>query len=134
MIGLDMTFNSKSGYNKSEVDPDDDREFAKALKECGNVVLTSAFDSSANQTVTYIESSSAFPLNIRVRADGTPDPKDALIFDNAVAASPANLNQDVLDRGIRRFQLFFTHGDPDDPSAQRQHMTRQVFHMNPREN
>ena len=123
VIGLDMTFNSKSGYNKSEVDPDDDREFAKALKECGNVVLTSAFDSSANQTVTYIESSSAFPLNIRVRADGTPDPKDALIFDNAVAASPANLNQDVLDRGIRRFQLFFTHGDPDDPSAQRQYMT-----------
>ena len=124
VIGLDMVFSSPSGYNQSVTNPDDDREFAHALKECGNVVLTTNFKRTDARGVADFESTAnEFPINIHVRPDLSPDAKDALILDSARSASPANIGSDILDQFIRRFQPFSVGIDVDDPTVTRDYLS-----------
>ena len=116
VVGLDMIFTEPSAYNLSKANPDDDRTFAIALRDCGNVVLASPFNNTRGQKVNFEATSSDFPINLRVREDFSPDPKDALIFDSARAACPVNICSDSLDDAIRRFQFYSVRADIDDPT------------------
>jgi class 3 adenylate cyclase/CHASE2 domain-containing sensor protein len=100
VIGFDILFTSPSSYNRSPQNPDDDREFAAAIKQCGNVVLAATFGSRQNERTDFIAQIRDFPVET--------------LRTSARATSPVNVPKDNLDRDIRRFHL--TETGPDDPS------------------
>lgn len=109
VVGLDLTFSDPSKYNSSDKDMSDDREFAKALKECGNVVLAVKRIVSYNRVATFEASASSFPINVQ----------GARILDSARCARPVDVTQDNLDNAIRRFEPSVAFYDPEQPDKRR---------------
>lgn len=120
VIGLDITFTAPSEYNRSQQDPDDDREFAKALRDAENVVLAAKFLTSRRQNANVEETGSDFPINVFV--SDKSDPRDAPIRNSARASRPADIPTDNKDGAIRRFHLSASHGDPDDLTVRRDYL------------
>jgi adenylate cyclase len=100
VVGLDILFTGPSSYNASDSNRDDDRAFADAIKQCGNVVLACKFGNSQLQREAVITQPQDFPVEELRNA--------------ARAVCPVDLPKDNLDQYVRRFDL--TDLGPEDPA------------------
>ena len=96
IIAPDITFTEPSGYGD-----DDDRAFAAALRDCGNVILAADFAHGSNADHDVYSDQSMFPY--APLREACPD------------FAPVNLPQDE-DLVVRRFDLTRTNISLTDPS------------------
>lgn len=97
VVGMDIDFTDESAYGK-----EDDREFAAAMQECGNVVLAAKTPTSttSGSLAAFEATSLDFPFSSLRQA--------------ARYSAPADIPTDS-DGAVRRFHLFAVHPDPDLP-------------------